>query len=121
MSFKSPTDYLISKKIANANNGAYKIPRKSFIRESISDKQSVILFIAIQSDGEGWEHVSVSTKNRCPTWKEMCAIKDLFWDEEDVVVQYHPKRSDYINIHKYCLHLWRPIDMNITVPPLYLV
>ena len=26
----------------------------------------------------GWEHVSVSLQNRCPTWDEMCRIKDIF-------------------------------------------
>jgi hypothetical protein len=32
----------------------------------------------IASDGEGWEHVSVSLANRCPTWDEMCFIKGVF-------------------------------------------
>jgi hypothetical protein len=44
----------------------------------------------IASDGKGWEHISVSLPNRCPNWREMCFIKSLFWDEEDVVIQYHP-------------------------------
>ena len=30
------------------------------------------------SDGLGWDHVSVSLADRCPTWAEMCFIKDLF-------------------------------------------
>ena len=55
----------------------------------------------------GWEHVSVSMKNRCPTWEEMCAIKDIFWCESECVVQYHPPKSEYINNHPYCLHLWK--------------
>ena len=63
---------------------------------------------AIASDGLGWEHVSVSRQERCPTWEEMCKVKALFWDEEDCVVQYHPPKSEYVNRHPYCLHLWRP-------------
>lgn len=59
----------------------------------------------IASDGGGWEHVSVSRTDRCPTWKEMCQVKDLFWDDTDCVVQYHPPKSDYVNNHPYCLHL----------------
>lgn len=61
----------------------------------------------------GWEHVSVSVRNRAatrqrtPTWREMSYVKDLCWDEEDVVVQFHPKRSEYVNLHPHCLHLWR--------------
>ena len=41
----------------------------------------------------------------------------MFWDEEDCVVQYHPPKSDYVNIHKNCLHLWRPTDGELPRPP----
>jgi hypothetical protein len=77
--------------------------------------------MVIASDGEGWEHVSVSMKNRTPNWKEMCFVKDLFWDDDDCVVQYHPPKSEYINNHPYCLHLWRPIGRNLETPPSILV
>ena len=43
--------------------------------------------------GGGWEHVSVSYKNRVPTWDEMCKVKDMFWNDEECVVQYHPPKS----------------------------
>ena len=69
-------------------------------------------FYVVASDGGGWEHVSVSPCNQkrtvCPTWEEMCAIKDIFFDEKETVVEYHPAKSNYVNLHKYCLHLWRP-------------
>lgn len=57
-------------------------------------------------DGTEWQHVSVSSKNWTPTWEIMCKIKDLFWDPEVVVVQYHPKKSDYVNNHPHCLHMF---------------
>ena len=25
-------------------------------------------------------------------------------------MEFHPKKSEYINLSKYCLHLWRPND-----------
>ena len=75
----------------------------------------------IASDGMRWEHVSVSLPNRTPNWKEMCYIKDLFWDEEDVVIQYHPPKSQHIDNHPYCLHLWRPIKEKIPTPPSIMV
>lgn len=67
----------------------------------------------IASDGYGWEHVSVSfgRHNRdTPSWEVMCFVKDIFWGDDDVVVQFHPRKEDYINIHGGCLHLWRCID-----------
>lgn len=66
---------------------------------------------------EGWEHVSVSTPNRMPTWAEMCFVKSLFWRDDEYVVQYHPAKSEYVNYHPYCLHLWRPIAMFMPTPP----
>lgn len=65
--------------------------------------------------------MSVSRKDRCPTWDEMCAVKDLFWTEEDAVVQFHPPRSDYVNNHPFCLHLWKPSEGTLLLPPSILV
>ena len=92
------------------NNGAFIVQLKR--------GQTVYV---IASDGGGWEHVSVSRKDRCPTWDEMCQIKALFWGEEDCVVQYHTPRSEYVNNHPYCLHLWRPIGSVIPMPDSILV
>jgi len=75
----------------------------------------------IASFGEGWEHVSASLVYRCPTWDEMCMVKDFFWGEEDTVIQYHPAKSEYINFHPYCLHLWRPMNAEIICPPKLMV
>ncbi len=73
-----------------------------------------------------WEHVSVRigyTKyhgkmaERIPTWEEMCAIKDLFWEKSECVMQLHPPEEDYVNCHPLVLHLWRPMDGIIPRPP----
>lgn len=75
----------------------------------------------IASDGGGWEHVSVSRRDRCPTWDEMCQVKALFWDEDDWVVQFHPARAEYVNNHPNCLHLWRPVLDEVPTPPAWMV
>lgn len=78
-------------------------------------------FFCIASNGGGWEHVSVSPCNRKratpPTWAEMCEIKHMFFEDEEAVVQFHPPRSEYVNIHPYCLHLWRPTSQDMPRPP----
>lgn len=79
------------------------------------------LLRVIASDGEGWEHVSVSNPARCPTWDEMCWIKSQFWDDEDCVLQFHPPRAEYVNVHPYCLHLWRPVVEAVARPPAWMV
>ncbi len=71
---------------------------------------------------EGWEHVSVSVgKRRPPNWREMCFVKDLFWDDEETVVQFHPPKSEYVNNHLTCLHLWRDTRDGHRLPPSHFV
>lgn len=77
--------------------------------------------IASGGDETGWEHVSVSTERRTPNWREMCFVKGLFWDPEECVMQLHPPQSTYINNHPYCLHMWRPTNQAIPLPPPILV
>lgn len=97
---------------AEGNNGAFIVP----------GPRGPKLF-CIASDQLGWEHVSISPvdKNRCPYWDEMCFIKDLFWLPVECVVQYHPPQARYVNIYSYVLHLWRPTDIQIPMPPLVMV
>jgi len=73
-----------------------------------------------------WEHVSVrigikkyhgKLAERIPTWQEMCAVKELFWEKSECVMQLHPPEADYVNIHDHVLHLWRPMDGVIPLPP----
>lgn len=113
--FKVPEQYRVKHPFGSgdATNGAFLIPAGA--------KRNLGLAV-IASDGEGWEHVSVSTAMRCPTWEEMCFVKNLFWDEEDMVMQYHPPKSLYVNVHPYCLHMWRPTNGAVVpVPPEWMV
>jgi len=87
-----------------------------FVAEVLSNRTHNTLRM-ISSAGEGWEHVSVSLEYRCPTWEEMCFVKDLFWMPEEAVFQLHPPASEYVNHHPHCLHLWRPIDNDMPLPP----
>lgn len=77
--------------------------------------------MVIASAGEGWEHVSVSTPVRCPTWDEMEHVKRLFFREDETVMQLHVPTTDHISVHHFCLHLWRPIGMEIPRPPSFMV
>ncbi len=95
---------------ADGNNGAFFIPLG----------KGQVLAVQV-SDGGGWDHVSASLFDRCPTWEEMCRVKDLFFDPEEVVVQYHPAASTYVNNHPHCLHLFRPQAVALPTPPAIMV
>lgn len=77
----------------------------------------------IWSNSGGWEHVSVCPykKSHTPTWDEMCELKDMFFNDDEVVVQYHPAKSNYINIMPNCLHLWRPLNDALPTPQIIMV
>lgn len=87
------------------NNGLFEIPFRS------------ITLQVICSDGGEWDHVSVSLPNRCPNWEEMSFIKSLFWEPDECVVQYHPPEKQYVDNHPYCLHMWKPQNQEIPLPP----
>jgi hypothetical protein len=80
-----------------------------------------LLIVSAAGDETGWEHVSVSTNKYPPNWQEMCFVKDLFWREDECVMQLHPARANHINVHPNCLHLWRPTRAEIPLPNLILV
>jgi hypothetical protein len=97
--------------IEDGMNGIFRI--------SLEGHGHKVIACCMVSDGSGlegteiepWEHVSVHIeeygKQRIPTWNEMCQIKDLFWKDDEVVVQFHPDKKDYVNCHPHVLHLWR--------------
>lgn len=64
-----------------------------------------------------WDHVSVSLRNRCPNWPEMEFIKRLFFRDDEAAMQLHVPVSDHRSFHPYCLHIWRPGDQEIPLPP----
>lgn len=69
----------------------------------------------------GWDHVSVSLPARCPTWAEMDLAKDTFFYSYEICVQLHVPHDKHISNHPYCLHLWRPVDQDMPLPPSVLV
>lgn len=106
---------------ADAVDGVYLFPHL---------KTKGYYFRMVVSTGMGWEHVSVTLAervtqkgnrtlkqvNRCPTWLEMVLVKDMFWDANECVVQFHPPMSEYVDNHPYCLHLWKPTDKEMPTP-----
>jgi hypothetical protein len=77
----------------------------------------IILTVMVAPMSELWQHVSVSTHRRCPNWPEMCKVKELVWGDDVTVVQFHPKKTEYVNNHQYCLHLWKKRDTEYALPP----
>lgn len=69
----------------------------------------------------GWEHLSVSFKNKIPSWECMNEMKEMFFYDDEECFQLHPKADNYVNNNEYTLHIWRPVDGNFPIPPSVLV
>lgn len=105
-------------------NGTFILPVNARTRLYIISSDGTL------TPGIEWEHVSVHVKYRnqkgivrmrIPTWEEMCYVKDLFWDPEETVVQFHPPRSEWVSYHDFVLHLWRHKSIELPRPPSSLV
>lgn len=118
---------------AYENNGAFILPLPDALHEVVAIiARPLVRLLCIASDGAGWEHVSVSFPDALgritPRWEHMAHVRATFWDPDDLVVQFHPPRCDYVNYHAGTLHLWRPTIANRShkatwcpTPPPYLV
>jgi hypothetical protein len=89
--------------------------------QQVSGLLRIIASDGTQPDEHGWEHVSVSLQSRAPKWDEMAMVKELFWRDDETVVQFHPAKSEYVNFHENCLHLWRHREEAFTLPPTILI
>jgi hypothetical protein len=66
----------------------------------------VIMSCAKEEDGKWWIHISLSRRNRMPSYEDLYLIRKLFVSKEDCAYQVFPPEGEHINIHPYCLHLW---------------
>lgn len=75
----------------------------------------------IAASGFAWDHVSVSCEGRVPDYQEMKNVKRLFFKADEWAMELHAPEVRHINVHPYVLHLWRPQDGSIPIPPEILV
>ena len=71
---------------------------------------TVIYSRSIGANKEEWHHISVSRSNQLPSWGDLNKVRNDFLGED--VEAYHvlAKISDHVNLHKYCMHIWAPLD-----------
>ena len=104
-------------------NGYLKIKREGQdgFGGTFYDKKTRCNLNFIMSWGAGFEHCSVSMPTRCPSWEQMCSMKELFWRDDECCMELHPPKANYVNNHPYCLHIWKPINQEIPQPPSIMV
>lgn len=69
----------------------------------------LILSGATESDGKRWLHLSVSHRQRIPTWDEFRRAKEAFLGDRYALTVLPPRR-EFVNIHPRVLHCFAPLD-----------
>lgn len=100
--------------MGDADAGCFKVP-------SPEDKKPLRIIASRGARSFGWDHVSVSRADRVPSWAEMEHVKRLLFHDFETAMQLHVPPSEHVNNHPNCLHLWRPTDRTIPLPPSILV
>jgi len=77
----------------------------------------VIYSLDTLDDGEEWKHVSVSRRDRLPSWEDLVLVKELFIGPEREALQLLPKRSEHINLARHYLHIWARTSRSRVVMP----
>lgn len=97
--------------LGNDTNGKFIIPTKGAIYQVIASTEL------------GWDHVSVSVikpnnyQLRIANFEELEMIRSMFFCKDETVIEFHPRKQDYVNQNEYVLHLWRPNQEILPIPP----
>lgn len=76
-------------------------------------RHSIIFSGEDKSDGKRWLHLSIATyppgTGNIPSYHLLCEMKDLFIGPNRDAYMVFPRKSEHVNIHPECLHLWAPV------------
>jgi len=85
--------------------------RTGKFRNSMFVHDGFTVMFTVENHGtSAYQHLSVSRKERYPSWDEIVLFRSLFFEDDDEIVQVIPKESDYVNVHDNCFHMWLDIS-----------
>lgn len=61
-----------------------------------------------------WLHISMSYNDKLPSYEDMRLVKSIFVGPAHTALQIFPPETKHISIHDYCLHLWVPLEYDVT-------
>jgi len=63
--------------------------------------------VLIELDNKPWLHVSISRRDRIPSYEELVFAKETLIGKSKKAIQVFPADEEHVNQHPFCLHLWR--------------
>lgn len=85
-------------------------PRGEAFAVRRNDGLQVICSVGVEVDAKVWIHVSFSRPDRIPDYQDIADVKKDFIGEDRKAIQVFPQKSEHVNYHPYCLHLWCCLD-----------
>lgn len=70
----------------------------------------IIASTNLEQDGREWLHLSISHPDRLPTYKDMTYMKRHWAGDDKKCIQVFPARTEHVNFHPNCLHLFCCLD-----------
>ena len=70
------------------------------------------LFFCMVAEEMGLLHMSLSHPHRQPTWDEIKEVRYALLPDEKTFAVLLPPKSQYVNLHENCFHLWEVPEMH---------
>lgn len=61
--------------------------------------------VCVSKDGGKW-HLSISHRNRLPTYEELKEARYKYLPDVKYMAQIFPPKGEFVNVCETCLHLW---------------
>jgi hypothetical protein len=62
--------------------------------------------VIVTIDAGLW-HLSISTYNQLPSYKEIKQARYAYCPNEIYMAEIFPPKEEFVNLHPYCRHLWQ--------------
>ena len=72
-------------------------------KEGIFNFRGCIVIVAIEN---GMYHLSISKANEHPSYEDIKQARYNFTPDSVVMAQIFPPKSQFVNLHEHCFHLW---------------
>jgi hypothetical protein len=62
--------------------------------------------VMVSYEPNGW-HLSISHQSRNPTWEEIRNARYELVPDNVTMAMLLPPKAEYVNVHKFCFHLYQ--------------
>ena len=75
-----------------------------------TERLAVLLSVGEYEDTRRWLHFSMTSGVAVPSWDQLVRAKEAILGSESKAIQVIAPRSEWVNIHGKCLHLFLCLD-----------